>query len=531
MLSKLSPGVSNLNDQISIDRREVIASFKNLRKFRAYAAGIHDTTLTVDQQKMLEGVLGNDYSDNMSGQCLSEHSDRLELKRITAKVESSSTDPESTEKAKGQSEQEWIDIFWQKQNFDDLQQRVHYNTLRDGNYCLMVEYDPEKDRIVLHREEWWDGYMGVFIGYDTYGDMLYAVKEWETPEGRRRTIYYEGALERYLSAGGGSIWTPFVLPEDQVGAATGTQASTEPVPIPYVDSFGNAIHIPFIHFTNPSPQFENYGSSFLDGGLIGAQDQITDTQYDISATARMNGYQRTWSKGFKLQKINGKTVKPKTGPGVHYHAEEDNAAWGVLEAGSIDQLISTYKHKAETFCRNTRTPYASITGNWPSGEALYRTEKPIYAATKARQKRNSGPWVRVMHRAMELANIYQNAGLDEDIILTAVYSDAGDRDPLSMAMADLNLWQAAVAAVQAGMPLETFLKVQGWGDDQLVGLSTDIINQIRQRQEDLMNSAPENTPTTGGTSGATTSKATSGGARRTGGHTTTPKSSAKGATT
>ena len=440
-------------------------------------------------QKMLEGVLGNDFSDNICGMVLGEHSSRLQLKRITAKQGprplDSNGDPNLEATVDGQPEQEWLDTFWQKTKLDDLQARVNRNLIRDGNYCLLVEYDQEKKRIAIHREPWWDGRTGVFIGYDTYGDMLYAVKEWDTPIGIRRTVYYEGAIERYLSVNGGGIWSPFVLSSDNQGTQ-GVQNGSEPIPIPYVDNEGNPMHIPFVHFSNVSDEFENYGSSYLDGGKISLQDMINDLQYDISAAARMNGYQRTWSKGYALQKVNGKTVRPKTGPGVHYHADLDTAAWGILPAGEIGELISTYKMKVDSFCRNTHTPNASITGNWPSGEALYRLEKPIAGVTLARQKRNSPAWVELFHRAIELVNVYERAGLDEDVMLTAEFTDAGDRDELSIAMADLNMWQAAAAAVTAGVPIETFLKVWGWGEDAVTGLTTDIAKQIRAKQQQAL---------------------------------------------
>ncbi len=489
MLAKLKSGVSSINDQISIDRREVYGCFRFLRQCRDYIAGTQENTLTIDQEKMLEGVLKNKYCDNVSAQCHGEHSDRLRLENVTAK--------QDVEASKGQKEQEWIDIFWQRCKMDDVQQRVHSNTIRDGNYYLMVDYNMDEQKIVLHRKPAWDGYIGVFVGYDTDGNKLYAVDEWDTPEGRRRTVYYEGGIERYISTAGSGGWTSFTLPEDNAGFVGARPIGSEPVSIPYVDEQGNAMHIPFVHFTDVSGLYENYGVPFLDGGKLGAQDQINDTQYDISAAARMTGYQRTWSKGYKLQKINGKSVRPKTGPGVHYHADEPTAEWGVLAAGDISNLLGVYKLKTESFCRNTRTPYASITGNWPSGEALYRLEKPITGVTKARQLRNAANWVEVVHRAMELANVYDHTGLDEEIMLTAVFTDAGDRDPISLQLANLSFWQAASAAVDAGMPLETFLKAEGWANEAIRGLSTDIIDSIQARQEELMQMQADANGTTG----------------------------------
>lgn len=486
--------MKDIHEQISIDRRETIESFRNIRLFRNYSKGEHQTTLTRDQQKMLEGVLGNDYCDNVVGQIVSEHADRLELKRITCKDE---------------EVQSWLDTFWQKTKIDDIQQRTHRALIRDGNFCLMPEYNYNTNKIVIHREQWWDGYLGCFIGYDAYGDMLYAVKEWETPQGRMRNIYYDGMIERYIAHGGSNAWLPFVLTTDigltgLGGLAPGVQGGkSESVGIPYIDEDGDPLPIPFIHFTNPGDAFDNYGTSILDGGPVGGQDQINDVEYDICCAARMTGYQRTWSRGFKLKKINGVTVRPKTGPGIHYHAEEPTAEWGVLQAGSLSELIGTLESKIKSLCRMTKTPYAAITGNWPAAEALYKLEQPIRGATKSRQKRNTPQWVEVFHRVIEISNAVEHTGMDEEAMLTAVYTDAGDRDPMTIAMADLGFWQAAQAAVMAGLPLETFLRVAGWGDDELTGMSTDIANQIIARRADLdaMQMAGKSSPGNGGAGG------------------------------
>jgi len=369
----------------------------------------------------------------------------------------------------------------------DLQQRTTRATLRDGNFCIMVVYDFDRQKIMLNRERWWNGKSGVFIGYDMNGNMLYAVKEWNTPLGKRRTIYYEGAVERYFSTNGITGWVPFLLPtEAPIGSMGGIQTSKEPIPIATLNTEGEPQHIPFIHYSNPGEE-EHYGSSIFSGGIIGGQDQVNDTQWDIMAASRTTAFQRTWSKGYQLKKNSrNQTIPLKTGPGQHYHANEADAAWGVIEGAKLDGLIAVLESKRDTLCLNTGTPNAIITGNWPSGEALYRMEKPIYGATSDRQMRLGPAWIEMFHRSMELANIYDKEGLNEELLLTAVWKDAGDRDPLSVAMTDLTFWQAAEAAVNAGMPLETFLRVAGWGDDKLKGMSTDVEAQIRARQADLL---------------------------------------------
>jgi len=465
-LKKLREGVADIHLQIQIDRRDAFSSFEHITKFRNYAKGKQDSTLTIEQQKMLEGVLGNDYCDNICGEILSEHTSRLEVDRVTCEDD---------------TVQEWLDDFLQRHRFEDLQERTHRHTLRDGNFCLMPYYDPDLNRILPSREKWWDGFSGVFIGYDTSGGILYAVKEWNTLIGRRRTIYYEGFMERYIAIGSTNTWQPYISLSDMsilgltsTTALPGIQQNSSPIGIPYVDQPDIPLHIPFVHFSNPGDD-DNYGTSIFDGGIVGGQDQVNDVQYDMSAAGRMNGYQRTWSKGYKLKQINGVTVQPRTGPGVHYHSPEKDAAWGTLQAGSIDELIKLYNAKVGSLCRVTGTPNHVITGNWPSGEAAYKLESPIRGRTKSRQKRMAPSWVEYVHRCIELANIYQDAELDEEAMLTCVYTDAGDRDPLTEAMSDFSFWQAAQIALQCGLPLVDFLRINGWGEDQIKGISNNIV--------------------------------------------------------
>lgn len=56
--------------------------------------------------------------------------------------------------------------------------------------------------------------------------------------------------------------------------------------------------------------------------------------------------------------------------------------------------------------------------------------------------------------------------------------------PEYRALLEARLWEGAAAAVQAGLPLETYLRRVGWTDEQLRTMGTQRLAEIRLRQED-----------------------------------------------
>ena len=460
--SEVINGPLDIHKLVEIDRKEYASNVADVRRFRLYARGKQDSTLTLDQKEMLKGVLGNLYCDNICSQIVAEHADRLELTGYTI-----------ADKAA----QEWLDTFWHTAKMDSLQARTHRRMVRDGNYCLMPVWDEEKEAVTVSVEPWWDGTRGVFIGYDAQGHMLYAVKEWDTIEGTRRTVYTDGVIQRFMDTSRSGAWTEYLLPGETPGGIPYTRDGT---------TDGEPMHIPFIHFVHEGDQWENYGSSILDGGVIGSQDQINDLQYDMSSAGRMTGYQMVWSKGYKLKRDSkNRVVQPRVGPGVWAHAEEPTAEYGVLPAGDLQPLILLYENKIKSVCRMTRTPFHVITGDWPSGEALYRAELPLVNKSRNQIKRIKPGWIELAHRAMEIANVYGKAGLNEDVLLDATFEDPARVDPLKITMADQAFWQAAAFAVQAGLPLKTFLRMQEWTEEQLTQYEEDAQEMVDKAIEDM----------------------------------------------
>jgi len=396
------------HDAIEVDRTTFFRTPGDIAKYRNYAAGTQTITLSDEQQATLAGLLDNDFADNVCHQIVSESADRIDLLRFSV--------PLAPVMA-------FLSDFFAKSRLEDISGEVHYAALRDGNHAVSLGWDNDAKRVTIRHEPWWDGNTGVFIAYDAGGVPLYAVKEFDTLEGRRRVVWFEDQIERYISQGGGAVWQPYVYP--------GEDGHVQP----WVKADGSPLHIPIIHFANGGRAGGWYGASELAGGVLGFQDQLNDLQFDISAAARMTGYQMLYVTGTKLAvDAQGAQVAPVVGPGAVFHSEAEAARYGVLQAGDITQLINTYLAKLKSVSRMTRTPLHSITGgDWPSGEALLRSELPSINKARKQIRKFSPAWQMAAHRATEIANAFGKANLDEDAIVDAQFAQPDQRDAYQLA--------------------------------------------------------------------------------------------------
>lgn len=478
------PQIVDIHKTIELDRNTWAANPLDVKIYRAYASGIHDLNLSIGQKEMLEGILGHRFCDNICNQIIDTNANELILEGY---------------KCPDKAVQDYADSFWLLNQFDDETNEAHFATLRDADYCMRVEYDIEAGRVICTREPWWDGTTGVFIGYDARGFMLYAVRQWiDGDHNIRRIVYYDGFFERYISKDG-STWFPYLL-NNVAGSNVEIMVRPDNTPL----------DIPFIHFANPGRGPSNYGFSAIGGGVIGFNDQINDLHIDISAAARLTGFQELWFAGWALE-TDPKTqlkIPLKRGPGVAHVTTNVEATAGAFPAGSIEEQIKAYTMKLQAVCRMTSTPYHLITGgDWPSGEALWQSMKPLYKKAGKQQKRLGPAWILLLHRAIELENVYGGLGLNEDVKTAPIsveWCKNDRRDPLTEAMADKSFWDAANAAILAGCPLAAFLKIQGYEQtqiDEILRLQAEQqvkdLQHEQKRLEMQMNTQTDAIPTTG----------------------------------
>ena len=427
---------NSINARIDKDRAKYPSG--NLVTYRRYAKGEHDLQLTDKQKEILKGIPTAEFCDNVTHQVLAEDADRLELMGFQV-------DDKTVQKL--------LDDFFTKANLADMSSEVHYDAGRDGDHVIALGWDAEADngagRCIPYQEEWWDGNEGVFIAYDRKGNAIYGVKEWnEEGLGKRRNVWFDDRVERYLQTENGTTWQPYTVPgEDgpvQPWVKKGTRTVVNPdgttrqVSIP--------LHIPYVHFKNPGRGKKHYGFSEIGGGFKGFQDQINDLQWAMSGAGRLTAYQLLTIAGIDLDKVDAEgnpILNPdgsvqqeevEVGPGQVLSSKDPNTEFGHIPAGSIKELLDLYNQKLKSVARMTRTPLHAITGgDWPSGEALLRAELPAVGKAKTKIKKWRVSWATVAHRMVEITNAYGKRQYNEAAVITAVFAEPERRDIISKA--------------------------------------------------------------------------------------------------
>lgn len=425
--------------------------WSDVRRYRDYYRGRQRGTLNADQVRILAAVLGNKFSDNLLRKIVNEHANRLRPARYD--VEDNVA-------------KDFLYMEWIKNQLPSLFSQVFVSTLRDANSAVMLSWqaDARDDEwggyVGIYRERWWDGTEGVFVAYDDYGRPEFAVKEWSTRDRLlRRTVYYPGEIQRLVRREGG--WVSYVLPEDEGISRDGI--------VPWMKRNGDALGIPVVHFPNGSDDDTHYGASILSGGPLAFQDQINAIQHDMTAAAMLNGSPQTWSKGFELPLSDtGERIMPRTGPGAHHHTPEDTAAWGNLEPGSLAELRSAYETKRAALCLVTDTPLHTITGVWPSGEAIFRAEMATTQAARTRAEVLGPRGASMAHRATEIYNAYGTGPeIDETSPISLLFEPPEQPD-------EMTRWDVAAKASNYVSDREVL---------RLAGYSPDRIEEIMDEKE------------------------------------------------
>lgn len=413
-----------LHERIKAEREAALPEAKDVVTFREYYRGRHRGTQTRDQAGILRGLLGHLFCDNLCRKVITETAYRHTFVRF--QVES---DPVA----------EFLEDLVIKNRIVALAGHVAVATLRDGNHCLALRW--QQERVTLHRERWWNGTSGIFVAYGDDGQPSYAVKDWTDGVGthavKRRIVWFPDHLERYMAVGDG--WKPFLLPTDP--------PSSNGI-VPWVKRDSAPLGIPIVHFAHGSDDDSPYGASDLDGGVLGVQDEINDIHRDITAAARLTGYQMYTATGTKAATDSAGNPKPlAVGPGQSLQSENADARYGVLPAGDLTQLKGGgLLTKIETICRMTDTPLHIITGEWPSGAALLRAEMPLVAKVTTLNTGIAPQWSTVAHRAAEMQNTFgEGDRLDEDALITTELAPPERLDDLTLAQIE----QAKVSALLA----------------------------------------------------------------------------------
>jgi hypothetical protein len=453
-----------LHDRIKRERDAAQPEARKVRTYRHYAEGRQRGTISHEQRRILNSLIGHDHADNLMDAVLDAAASRLDLTGFRVADEAVSA---------------YLAEFFVRNQLAAIPYHCHYPTLRDGNHYLGLRWhnddrpqptgtpiDDEgaqpgrQGRVTVHHEPAWDGETGMFVAYEDDGrTYAYAVKEFDVWLGdppvkrKRRTVYFWGSFQRFVLDGQG--WVPFFLPGDP-----------EDGRIPWTRTDGTPMAPPVVHFPNGRFGAQPYGISDLAGGVIGLQDEVNDFQRDISAAGRLTAYQMVTLVGHDAGD------KPITvGPGQLLWSANPNARFGTIPAGDLAQLIAGHDKKVATIARSTRTPLHLITGaQWPSGEALIRAEMPLVDRVR-RSIRTIGPaWVLLAHRGTEIANAFGRERLNEDALIAPVFTDPERRDALTLAQVDVERLQALLIKQTLGWSLAAVQREWGLTEHEIAAM-------------------------------------------------------------
>jgi hypothetical protein len=412
------------HEAIDEERKAYFPSGTDIRKFRMYAAGDQVKNLSADMRAILGSQRNNNTADNVLDLVLRTAAGRLNFEGWSIdnppEFEAPGDDPDATADD-AQAVQEFLETFYLKSRISGLQYDTHYAALRDGVTALSLRWKPgatltDPGRPTAHRENWWDGRTGVFVGFDEFDEPAWAVKDWqETIKGvphNRRTVYYPDAIYRYIKDGG---WQPYRLPDDPAGGPDGL--------IPWTRADGRPLGLPIIPFSNAVADSGMYGRSDIKG-LLGIQDDINQIGVDITAAAMFAGFQMYWATGVT---ITDQTV----GPGRMLSSDNAASRFGTFPPGEMTALIESYESKRQTIAIDTATPMHIIGGEWPSGEALLRSEMPLVDKVTRLGAVLAPSWTLLAHRATELANRFGGMRLNENAPITVNYAAPEHLDELT----------------------------------------------------------------------------------------------------
>lgn len=446
-----------IHKRIEEERDLALPEAKNLKYFRNYARGKQKATLTGYQQYVLRGLLTHKFCDNICKKILSELRNRLKLARYDVPND---------------DVLEFLRDFWTKNKLPRVASSVHWAALRDGNTAVGLSYT---DRVVLTRERWWNGTYGFFLAYDDNDEPTYAVRDWKTKDGKFRTVWFPDHIERYKQ-GGGRGWTKRTIDGDP---PTGWPK--------WLDNKGQPLGIPFVHFANLQVPNDgtgddgsdepdaHYGLSELDGGILGLQDEINDVHRDATSSGRFAGFPMMKGTGITPAKKPDGTdgdIKFKPEPGAFFTDTSKDADFDMIQPGSLVELERLLTIKLQAVSRQSSIPMHLITGDWPSGEALLRSEMPMIDKAETMGTSFGPAWSSVGYKAVRIQNTFGGGILDESALITAIFESASKRDPLT---------QAIVAEKRAPfVSVKETLRTLGYSDQEADKIIKEMMKEIEQ---------------------------------------------------
>jgi hypothetical protein len=431
---------------------------------------------------------------------------------------------ETADKDGKKAQADWASKLWQANRMDAMQNDVHEAALRDREAFIIVDWDGEgqRPRLTLHER-----YISTEAGGNGTGCwMIYenddinqspqaAVQQWtETIEQNgsyisrmRRTVYYPDRKERFVYNNG--TWDHF----EEEGV---------PWPIPWTRGKGkNAkpLGIPVFHFKN-----EGFAPEAWEA--IPMQDAINKTLIDILGSADMAGFPIMAAIGFTpttdgkaADSTNSNVMKIKPMQWIGTTKGKNEADIKKIEGSDVGPLMNILTELIALTSQITGTPVSRfiMTKQLAGADTIKEQDKPLQRKAAKRRVLFGDTWEDMMGMARKLENLYKRAFLDETVQFSTLWMYSASLDELQQKRTTLQipleqlwleagyspeqitsmkntqeyklyleklLWEAAKAATDAGVTLETVLRRAGFTNNEFGMMATERLAAIKVTQED-----------------------------------------------
>jgi hypothetical protein len=421
----------------------------NYTEYREYYDGIHSAQLTARLKAFLQLQNDKEFSLNL---CRIVVDALAELLKVTG-FEAGDTQG---------------DLFWQWWDDNDMdgeQGRVHLAAIRDGDTYVLVEWDNIENRPSFTHELACAGGEGVKVHYspENRKKVEFASKRWKVGtdgKQRRLNLYFDNHIEKYIGSDSEleGNWRPYLDGTEAKGVtpmgvygACGWHWWTDDR-----TADGRPLGVPVVHFKNKDQGY-NRGESELSDA-IAVQNALNKAFIDLLASNDAAALRI-------LVGIGGGWGGLQIFPGVLATNDNPDASLTAIEGEDPNKQISVVDNIKATMGQVTRTPisYFQISGHRPAADTLKQEESGLIGKAEKCQVDFGNRWEQVFKIARRLHNAFAVSApkLDETQRVECQWKDPQKRN-------EKELLETLEAKARLGVPQEQIWQEMGYNAGQII---------------------------------------------------------------
>lgn len=393
-----------------------------------YYDGIQPLVYSTERLKEIFRDLSTRFNQNWCAVVIDSVLDRLTLKGF------------SIDDTKRQAE---LDRMWNEQHIELDADDIHTSCQVVGEAFVIVERDGEGIRMYYNDPR----LCHAFYKAENPKDMEFCAKWWLDGDTNRMILYYPDRIERYTAG-----------KEPQSSKAFQPDGDNFIEPHDYQK-------IPVVHFRNERRVIKSAMSD-----AITIQDAVNKLFADMMVAAEFGAFKQRWA----ITNADTKSIKSRPGSLLTFppsDGEGQATQVGEFQETNLGMFLDAIDRLAKSLSIITRTPksYIMDTGAGVSGDALIAMESPLVKKCKSYKSAYSVTWKELAAFLLTLSGM----PTDETEIVP-VWDQIESVQPFAQA-------QTRKMNFDAGIPLVTQLRRDGWQETEIDQMNTDI-SDAKQRE-------------------------------------------------